>query len=639
MRDKDSGDNGRVTVTLQHHKQDFGLQEMFAGQYILEIRQPLSLDRHAQYKIKIVAEDHGLPLSQKNSYVLVVKLADSNRHAPTFAQKVYSVDVSDDVTPGAVVARMTATDEDDGRNSELIYSLESMRIGARNGSDDDLRKWFGIDPKTGYVGVHSKLWCAFTPSFLLNIDVRDKGRVPFHGKTALKIAIQCSQHVYNFSVAENKPVGVEVGRVPLTSIAPDKPLRIRLVSKTDDFTMDEKSGILTATKRLDREVNDSYSLTAVISDGSVNMTIILNVKVEDINDNAPVFIGFEGSYNMTLSNAVFIGETVLKVQATDRDSGSNGLVTYSIASGNDDQVFHVNRRNGKITLRKVFSEKAYILMIRATDSGFIEKEAFLRLFISVRFITPAPPPSGFPGNNSPRPVTTKADNGMVESRKGNGGFFSDTKMIIVVAACAGFILLTICVAAVFCVKCRRKDKKEAEDKRGSYHEPDISREDALIASKKMFHQATAKQGQTTEGFHFTTRKQPLNVSPLPIKKMHPTMAYQAPLGTGSPTGNSRPDMYYPFEQAVVECHSSEDELDSGRGGSSRGSSPYCTHSSPPVSKRREDDWRHHHHVKYPSPPYRAHSPGMPPPPPPYEDVQRRKAFVTISGVTHSTTDL
>ncbi|KAJ7327364.1 Protocadherin-10 [Desmophyllum pertusum] len=306
VRDKDSGDNGRVTVTLQHHKQDFGLQEMFAGQYILEIRQPLSLDRHAQYKIKIVAEDHGLPLSQKNSHVLVVKLADSNRHAPTFAQKVYSVDVSDDVTPGAVVARMTATDEDDGRNSELIYSLESMRIGARNGSDDDLRKWFGIDPKTGYVGVHSKLWCAFTPSFLLNIDVRDKGRVPFHGKTALKIAIQCSRHVYNFSVAENKPVGVEVGRVPLTSIAPDKPLRIRLVSNTDDFTMDEKSGILTATKRLDREVNDSYSLTAVISDGSVNMTIILNVKVEDINDNAPVFIGFEGSYNMTLSNAVLL---------------------------------------------------------------------------------------------------------------------------------------------------------------------------------------------------------------------------------------------------------------------------------------------------------------------------------------------
>lgn len=632
VQDSDSGANGLVTVTLQHHKQDFSLQEMFAGKYILKIRQPLSLDRHAQYKIKIVAEDQGKPLSQKNSYILLVKLADSNRHAPRFAQKVYDVNIGDDVTPGAVIARMTATDEDDGRNSELTYSVESMRIGDRNGSVEDLSKWFDID-NTGQVLLRVKLWCAFTPSFTVNIDVRDDGRVPRHGKTVLKIAVKCSQHMHNFSVAENKPAGVEVGRVQLTSVAPNKPLRVRLVTNTSDFALDEKKGILTTARMLDREANSSFSLTAVLSDGSVEMKIILNVMVGDMNDNSPVFVGMVNSHNMTLSNAVFIGETVFKVQAIDRDSGSNSLVKYSIVSGNDRRVFHMNERNGKISLRKVLSEKAYTLTIRAADSGFIEKEAFLRLTISVDFITPAPPPSGLPGDI---PGTTKADNGVVETRKGDGGFFSDTKMIIVVAACAGFLLLTVCLIAVFCLKFRRRNKKE-DDKRGSYHEPDISREDALKASKKMFHQATANPRQTAEAFVFTSRKQPTNVSPIPIKKMHPTMTYQAPPGTGSPTGSSRPDMYYPFEQPVVEQYSSEDELDSGRGGSSRGSSPYCAHSPP--SKRKEDDWRPPNHVKYPAPQYRARSPGMPPPPPSYEDVQRRKAFVTISGVTHSTTDL
>lgn len=635
MRDKDSGLNGLVTVTLQHHKQDFGLQQMFPGQYILEIRQPLSLDRHAQYKIKIVAEDKGTPLSQKNSHVLVVKLADSNRNVPKFAQKVYNLDIGDDVTPDTVITRMTATDEDDGRNSELTYSLESMRIGERNGSDEDLGKWFFVDT-AGKVLVLSKLWCPFTPSFTLNIDVRDNGRFPLHGKTVLKISVQCSHHMYNFSVAENQPEGAEVGRVQLTSITPDKPLHVRLVTKTADFALDEQKGILTTTRVLDRESNSSYLLTAVISDGSVEMETILNVKVEDINDNSPEFVGMQGSHNITVTNAVFIGETVLKVQAIDKDAGSNGLVQYSIVYGNDHQVFHVNKRNGKITLRKVLTEKTYILTIRAADSGFIQKGAFLHLTISVDFITPAPPPSGFPGGISPRPATTKADNGLVETRTGSGGFFSDTKMIILVGACAGFLLLTVCLTAVFCVKCRRKESKKEEDKRGSYHEPDISREDALKASKKMFQQATANPREAAEVL-ITSRKQPINVSPIPIKKMHPVMTYQAPPGTGSPTGNSRPDMYYPFEQGVVEYHSSEDELDSGRGGSSRGSSPYCAHSPP--SKKREDDWRPPNHVKYPAPQYRARSPGMPPPPPPYEDVQRRKAFVTISGVTHSTTDL
>ena len=634
MRDSDSGLNGLVTVTLQHHKQDFGLQEMFPGQYILEIRQPLSLDRHAQYKIKIVAEDKGKPLSQKNSRVLVVKLADSNRHAPTFAQKVYSLNIGDEVTPDTVILRMTATDVDDGRNSELTYSLESMRIGERNGSAEDLGKWFSVD-RTGQVLVLSKLWCAFTPSFTLSIDVRDNGRVPLHGKTALKINVQCSQHMFNFSVAENKPEGSEVGRIQLTSTEPSKPLRITLLTSTADFALDEKKGILITTRKLDREANSSYLLTAVISDGTLDMETTLNVRVEDMNDNSPEFVGMQDSHNITVTNGVFIGETVLKVQATDDDAGSNGLVQYSIVSGDDHQVFHMNKRNGKITLRKVLTEKTYILTIRAADSGFIEKEDFLHLTISVEFITPAPPPSGFPGGISPRPATTNADDGLVETRTGNEGFFSDTKMIILVGACAGFLLLTVCLTAVFCVKCRRKDNKQ-EDKRGSYHEPDISREDALKASKKMFQQATANPRESAEAF-ITNRKQPINMSPIPIKQMHPTMTYQAPPGTGSPTGNSRPDMYYPFEQGVVDYHSSEDELDSGRGGSSHGSSPYCAHSPP--SKKREDDWRPANHVRYPAPQYRARSPGMPPPPPSYEDVQRRKAFVTISGVTHSTTDL
>ena len=218
-RDKDSGANGRVTVTLRHQKQDFELQEMFAGQYILKIRRPLSLDRHPQYNIKIVAEDQGLPTPRRNSQVFSVQLADSNRHAPVFSQSVFNLELNDDVAVGASITMVTAVDKDDGRNAELTYSLESMRVGARNGSKGDLSKWFAIDSVTGHVLVLSKLWCAFTPSFELNINVRDNGRVPFHVKTKLNISIQCTNHVYNFSVTENEPPGTEVGRIPLSSAA------------------------------------------------------------------------------------------------------------------------------------------------------------------------------------------------------------------------------------------------------------------------------------------------------------------------------------------------------------------------------------------------------------------------------------
>ena len=119
-----------------------------------------------------------------------------------------------------------------------------------------------------------------------------------------KVTVNCSQHLHNFSVEENKPKGVEVGRISLTPAEPNKPLRVRLVTNTTDFALDEKKGILTTTRMMDREANSSYSLTAVLSDGSEEMDIILNIRVDDMNDNSPFFVGMEGGHNLTLSNPV-----------------------------------------------------------------------------------------------------------------------------------------------------------------------------------------------------------------------------------------------------------------------------------------------------------------------------------------------
>ena len=45
---------------------------------------------------------------------------------------------------------------------------------------------------------------------------------------------------------------------------------------------------------MDREANSSYSLTAVLSDGSEEMDIILNIRVDDMNDNSPSVFCWNG---------------------------------------------------------------------------------------------------------------------------------------------------------------------------------------------------------------------------------------------------------------------------------------------------------------------------------------------------------
>lgn len=59
------------------------------------------------------------------------------------------------------------------------------------------------------------------------------------------------------------------------------------------FLIDEKSGDIHATKRLDREEKAMYTLVAKVLDRNTNAELEpdteFNIKIHDINDNAPKF--------------------------------------------------------------------------------------------------------------------------------------------------------------------------------------------------------------------------------------------------------------------------------------------------------------------------------------------------------------
>lgn len=58
----------------------------------------------------------------------------------------------------------------------------------------------------------------------------------------------------------------------------------------------------------------------------------LNITVTDINDNGPVFVN--APYSASLPEGVMqTTRQVLVVTATDADSGTNGIVAYSIVGG------------------------------------------------------------------------------------------------------------------------------------------------------------------------------------------------------------------------------------------------------------------------------------------------------------------
>lgn len=79
---------------------------------------------------------------------------------------------------------------------------------------------------------------------------------------------------------------------------------------TSIFTIDENTGDIHATKRLDREEQAYYTLRAQARDRATNLPVEPEsefvIKVQDINDNEPKFL--DGPYNAQVPEMSPVGK-------------------------------------------------------------------------------------------------------------------------------------------------------------------------------------------------------------------------------------------------------------------------------------------------------------------------------------------
>uniref|UniRef100_A0A674NPA2 Cadherin-10 n=1 Tax=Takifugu rubripes TaxID=31033 RepID=A0A674NPA2_TAKRU len=117
------------------------------------------------------------------------------------------------------------------------------------------------------------------------------------------------------------------------------------------FKIDEKSGDIHATKRLDREEKAYYILYAKAVNRFTNQALEgqseFIIKIHDINDNEPKFT--KDPYMARVPEMSDIGASVIQVTATDADDatyGNSARVVYSILEGQP--YFSVDPETGLI---------------------------------------------------------------------------------------------------------------------------------------------------------------------------------------------------------------------------------------------------------------------------------------------------
>ncbi|XP_048858096.1 cadherin-7-like [Brienomyrus brachyistius] len=140
------------------------------------------------------------------------------------------------------------------------------------------------------------------------------------------------------------------------------------------FTIDENTGDIHATKRLDREEQAYYTLRAQAVDRATNRPVEPEsefiIKVQDINDNEPKFL--DGPYTAGVPEMSPVGTSVVQVAATDADDptyGNSARVVYSILEGQP--YFSVEPKTGIVrTALPSMDREArdqYLLVIQAKD--------------------------------------------------------------------------------------------------------------------------------------------------------------------------------------------------------------------------------------------------------------------------------
>ncbi|KAI8496579.1 hypothetical protein Bbelb_258780 [Branchiostoma belcheri] len=310
---------------------------------------------------------------------VTIHVNDTNDQSPTFDSSSYNFEALEGTT-GVVVGTILATDMDTGSNADFSYTIYP------NGSP------FSIDAN-GAITVSTPLDRETTDSYTLTILAGDMGVPSLNGTTTVHVRVlDTNDHapafadtVYHTNLREDE----NKAELNISISASDEDfgtngdIRFSLHGEGSDlFSIDDMSGVIHLTGRLDYEERSSYNLTIAATDkGHPNRTstVPLLVEVTDVNDNPPVFE--RDNYNASTHRNVPTTDVLVTVSATDQDSGVNALVFYTITGQYGLQpavptigeaMFNINSSTGDIrATTHLFQDDIhqYELIVTATDMG------------------------------------------------------------------------------------------------------------------------------------------------------------------------------------------------------------------------------------------------------------------------------
>uniref|UniRef100_A0A8V5FTW4 Uncharacterized protein n=1 Tax=Melopsittacus undulatus TaxID=13146 RepID=A0A8V5FTW4_MELUD len=346
------------------------------------IRTIANLDHEtiAHFHFHVHVRDSGNPqLTAESPVEVTIEVTDVNDNPPVFSQAVFETVLLLPTYVGVEVLKVKATDPDSEIPPELTYSLIEGNM-----------EHFLIDSTTGILTIKNN--SLSKDHYMLIARVSDgkfysTAMVTIMVKEAMDSGLHFMQNFYSTSISENSTNITKVAVVNAVGNRLNEPLKYSILNPGNKFRIKSTSGVIQTTGiPFDREEQELYELVVEASrelDHLRVARVVVRVYIEDINDNAPVFIGLP--YYAAVQVDAEPGTMIYRVTAIDKDKGENGEVSYLLKE--DYGHFEIDRESGSVTLKEAFnsdlSNIEYVVVILAKDGGNPSLSASVELPITI----------------------------------------------------------------------------------------------------------------------------------------------------------------------------------------------------------------------------------------------------------------
>lgn len=297
---------------------------------LLKINNELDYETKTSYSIRLQVDDNNGGLFEKQFTITVV---DENDETPTFAADEITIPENE---PLQAIYTIVATDDD------ITPAFKVLNYSITGGNEDSK---FSIHPTDGVISLISALDYEGTHLYELEISVTDGTNTGINIITINVSDINDETPVVTNSeeqVLETKLVGEQIGQVVATDADENSTLSYSITSGNTGsaYAINSSNGKITVASALDFETTEDYTLEISVNDGVNVGTGTFTINIVDVNDETPVV----SDADVTISENTVVGTAVHTIVATDADA--NTTLTYSIVSGNTDNIFGINANTG-----------------------------------------------------------------------------------------------------------------------------------------------------------------------------------------------------------------------------------------------------------------------------------------------------